>query len=114
MEREANYTAVGAFVLLVIGMAVAFVYWYSDGRNARSYERYEIYFEGSVSGLNVGSAVRYLGVDIGRVIALNIDRRSAARVQVIVGIDSAAPISDKTVAELSLLGVTGLLYTSLS
>ena len=108
MEREANYTAVGAFVLLVIGMAVAFVYWYSDGRNSRSYERYEVYFEGSVSGLNVGSTVRYLGVDIGRVIALNIDRRSAARVQVIVDIDSATPISEKTVAELSLLGVTGL------
>jgi len=113
VEREANYTAVGAFVLLVIGMAVAFVYWYSDGRNSRSYERYEVYFEGSVSGLNVGSTVRYLGVDIGRVIALNIDRRSAARVQVIVDIDSATPISEKTVAELSLLGVTGLLYIDL-
>jgi phospholipid/cholesterol/gamma-HCH transport system substrate-binding protein len=47
------------------------------------------------------------------VIALNIDRRSAARVQVIVDIDSATPISDKTVAELSLLGVTGLLYIDL-
>lgn len=113
MEREANYTAVGAFVLLVIAMAVAFVYWYSDGRNARSYERYEVYFDGSVSGLNVGSTVRYLGVDIGRVVALNIDRRSAARVQVIVDIDSATPISEKTVAELSLLGVTGLLYVDL-
>lgn len=113
MEREANYAAVGAFVLLVCAMAVAFVYWYSDAREARSYQRHEIYFEGSVSGLSVGSTVRYLGVDVGRVVALNIDRRSAERVQVIVDIDSAAPVSAKTVAELSLLGVTGLLYVDL-
>ena len=30
MERDANYVAVGAFTLLVIAMAVAFVLWYSD------------------------------------------------------------------------------------
>jgi len=113
VEREANYTAIGAFVLLVIGMAVAFVYWYSDARNSKSYERHEIYFEGSVSGLNAGSTVRYLGVDVGRVVALNIDRRSAARVQVIVDIDSATPIAEQTVAELSYLGVTGLMYIDL-
>jgi phospholipid/cholesterol/gamma-HCH transport system substrate-binding protein len=113
MEREANYTAVGAFVLLVAALAVAFVYWYSDASEARSWERHEIYFEGSVSGLNVGSTVRYLGVDIGRVVALRIDRRSAARVQVIVDLDSSAPISPRTVAELSFLGVTGLLYIDL-
>ena len=113
MEREANYTAVGGFVLLVLAMTVAFVYWYSDAREARSYERHEIYFEGSVSGLSVGSTVRYLGVDVGRVVALNIDRRSAERVQVIVDIADDAPISEKTVAELSLLGVTGLLYVDL-
>ena len=113
MEREANYTAVGAFVLLVAALAVAFVYWYSDASEARSWERHEIYFEGSVSGLNVGSTVRYLGVDIGRVVALRIDRRSAARVQVIVDFDSSAPISPRTVAELSFLGVTGLLYIDL-
>lgn len=113
MEREAKYAAVGAFVLLVLAMVVAFVYWYSDARDAKSYVRHEIYFEGSVSGLNVGSTVRYLGVDVGRVVALNIDRRSAARVQVIVDIAEGAPISDKTVAELSLLGVTGLLYVDL-
>lgn len=113
MEREANYTAVGLFVVIATAMAVAFVYWYSGARDQRTYTRYEIYFEGSVSGLNVGSTVRYLGVDIGRVKSLRIDRRNATRVQVIVDIDSTAPVSESTVAELSLLGVTGLLYVDL-
>jgi len=113
MEREANYAAVGAFVLLVITLASLFIYWYADSRDARDYERYEIYFDGSVSGLTRGGTVRYLGVDVGRVVNLRIDPRAATRVQVIADIDSSAPIGDETVAELSLQGVTGLLYIDL-
>lgn len=113
MEREANYAAVGAFVLLVTAMAGLFVYWYADSRDARSYQRYEIYFEGSVSGLTLGSTVRFLGVDVGRVHDIRVDRRAAGRVQVIADIDSDAPVTETTVAELSLQGVTGLLYIDL-
>jgi phospholipid/cholesterol/gamma-HCH transport system substrate-binding protein len=113
MEREANFVAVGAFVLLVAAMAALFVYWYSDGRDQRNYARYEVYFDGSVSGLSEGGQVRYLGVDIGRVVRIRLDRRAADRVQVIVDIDSSAPISERTLAELSLQGVTGLLYIDL-
>ena len=95
MEREANYTAVGAFVLLIVTMAALFVYWYAGSSDARDYKRYEIYFEGSVSGLNRGSTVRYLGVEVGRVVAIRIDKRAADRVQVIADIDSQAPISKR-------------------
>jgi phospholipid/cholesterol/gamma-HCH transport system substrate-binding protein len=113
MEREANYTAVGAFVLLIASMAGLFVYWYAGNSDARDYTRYEIYFEGSVSGLNRGSTVRYLGVEVGRVVAIRIDRRVSDRVQVIADIDTQAPISKETLASLSLQGVTGLLYIDL-
>ena len=113
MERDANYTAVGAFVLLVLTMGGLFVYWYAGSADARDYRRYEIYFEGSVSGLNRGSTVRYLGVDVGRVVAIKIDTRASDRVQIIADIDSTAPVSKDTLASLSMQGVTGLLYIDL-
>jgi phospholipid/cholesterol/gamma-HCH transport system substrate-binding protein len=113
MEREANYAAVGAFVLLVALVGALFVYWYSDTREHRVFRRYEIYFDGSVSGLERGAAVRYLGVGVGRVQQMRIDPRDPSRVQVIVDIDSTTPISDRTLAELQLQGVTGLLYIDL-
>lgn len=113
MERDANYAAVGAFVLLVVAMAGLFVYWYSDTRERRHYERHEIYFEGSVAGLTRGGAVRYLGVDVGRVFALHVDPRNASRVQVIADIDASAPISERTVAQLNMQGITGVLYIDL-
>jgi phospholipid/cholesterol/gamma-HCH transport system substrate-binding protein len=113
MEREANYAAVGAFVLLVIAMAGLFVYWYSDAREHRDFTRYEVYFDGSVSGLTQGAPVRYLGVNVGRVVNMYIDPRNASRVQVIVDIDAATPVSDQSVAELSQQGVTGVLFIDL-
>jgi phospholipid/cholesterol/gamma-HCH transport system substrate-binding protein len=113
VERDANYTAVGAFVLLVLALGSAFVYWYSDSRDARDYTRYEIYFRGSVSGLSVGGPVRYLGVDVGRVVRVRVDKRTGDRVQVVADVDSEAPISQLTLAQLSLQGVTGLLFIDL-
>jgi phospholipid/cholesterol/gamma-HCH transport system substrate-binding protein len=113
MEREANYAAVGAFVLLITAMAALFVYWYTGSREHRDFTRYEVYFDGSVSGLTPGAPVRYLGVNVGRVVSMYIDQRNAGRVQVIVDIDSATPISDQSVAELSQQGVTGVLFIDL-
>ena len=113
MEREANYAAVGAFVLLVIAMAGLFVYWYTGSREHRDFTRYEVYFDGSVSGLTQGAPVRYLGVNVGRVVSMYIDPRNASRVQVIVDIDSATPVSGESVAELSQQGVTGVLFIDL-
>jgi phospholipid/cholesterol/gamma-HCH transport system substrate-binding protein len=113
MDRDANYVAVGAFVLLVIAMAVTFVFWYTEQQDKRTYQRYEIYFDGSVSGLNAGSPVRYLGVDVGKVARILLDPQQRKRVQVIADIDSSAPIDDRTRASLSLQGITGLLFINL-
>lgn len=114
MEREANYVAVGAFVVLILVLGGLFVYWYTDSYDRRSYERYEIYFEGTVTGLARGAAVQYLGVSVGRVVTMRVDRREPGRVQVIADIDSDTPISTHTVAQLTLQGVTGLLYIDLN
>ena len=113
MERDAKYAAVAAFAMLAIAAAVAFVWWYSGSGERRDFVRYEIYFDGSVSGLARGSPVRFLGVDVGRVRNLAIARENPSRVRVTAEIDSEAPISGATRASLGLLGLTGLLFIDL-
>jgi phospholipid/cholesterol/gamma-HCH transport system substrate-binding protein len=113
VERDAKYAAVAAFALLAVAAAVVFVLWYSGHGDRRDYIRYEIYFDGSVSGLSRGSPVRYLGVDVGRVAMLSVDLADPARVKVLADVDSRAPISGATQARLGLLGLTGLLYIDL-
>jgi phospholipid/cholesterol/gamma-HCH transport system substrate-binding protein len=114
MDKDAKYATVGAFVLLLIGLATWFVLWYSDSGEQHNYQRYEIYFEGSVTGLNEGQAVRYLGVAVGRVVRIRLDSRASNRVVEIADIDAGAPIDKRTLASLSLQGVTGLLYIDLA
>jgi phospholipid/cholesterol/gamma-HCH transport system substrate-binding protein len=113
MDRNTNYVVVGAFVLLVIGMAVSFVYWYTDERDKRTYQHYEIYYDGTVSGLTAGSPVRYLGVDVGKVARIMLDPRNRKRVEVLADIEDSAPIDTRTLALLSIQGVTGLLFIDL-
>jgi phospholipid/cholesterol/gamma-HCH transport system substrate-binding protein len=113
MDRDANYVAVGAFVLLLLAMATGFVFWYSETGDRRSYQRYEIYFDGSVFGLSQGGSVRYLGVAVGRVSRIGLDPRDPSRVRVIADISEDTPITDNTVARLALQGVTGLLFIDL-
>ena len=113
MDRDANYVAVGAFVLLVVLLAAGFVLWYSDAADGGAEQRYEMYFGGSVSGLSEGSSVRYLGVVVGRVARIAIDPRDPARVRVVADIREDTPINEATVARLTLQGVTGLLFVDL-
>ncbi len=113
MDREANYVAVGAFVLLLVAMAAGFVLWYSDTGDRRAYRRHEIYFDGSVFGLSEGSSVRYLGVAVGRVVRIGLDPRDPRRVRIVADIAEDTPIESNTVARLALQGVTGLLFVDL-
>jgi phospholipid/cholesterol/gamma-HCH transport system substrate-binding protein len=113
MERDARYATVALFALAAIAAAFVFVWWYSGKGDRRSYERYEIYFDGSVSGLSRGSPVRYLGVDVGRVLSLSVNRGDPGRVRVVAEVDTETPLSGATLARLGLLGLTGLLYIDL-
>lgn len=113
MERDAKYIAVGAFIVLVVAMGIGFVLWYTDASDGRTYSRYEIKFAGSVNGLDRGSPVRYLGVDVGRVLRLNIDLENPTQVKAVVEADETTPISSATRASLGLQGLTGLLYINL-
>jgi len=113
VERDAKYATIALFALACVAAAMAFIWWYSGRGDQRDYQTYEIYFQGTVSGLSKGSPVRYLGVDVGRVTYLGVDKADPGRVKVISDIDSSAPISGGTLAKLGLLGLTGLLYIDL-
>jgi phospholipid/cholesterol/gamma-HCH transport system substrate-binding protein len=113
VERDAKYATVALFALACVAAAVAFIWWYSGRGDQREYQAYEIYFQGTVSGLAKGSPVRYLGVDVGRVTYLGVDKADPGQVKVVADIDSSAPISGGTLAKLGLLGLTGLLYIDL-
>lgn len=67
MSKEVNRIAIGGFVLGGIGLAILAVLLFGSGKFFQQKIEQVLFFEGSVQGLNVGSPVKFRGVDIGEV-----------------------------------------------
>jgi len=67
MSKQASKTKIGAFVLGAIALVVAGVLIFGSGKFLRDLEKYVLYFEGSVKGLNDGAPVMFRGVKVGSV-----------------------------------------------
>lgn len=79
MSRRANPTLIGAFVLGGALLAVIAIVVFGSGRIFRDTQTFISFFNGSVSGLDVGSAVRFRGIDVGSVRDVLLDLPSAGR-----------------------------------
>jgi phospholipid/cholesterol/gamma-HCH transport system substrate-binding protein/paraquat-inducible protein B len=67
MSRRPNYFKIGLFVIVAVALILAAVIIFGGGIFAQKRIYFETYFDGSVSGLNVGAPVERRGVRIGRV-----------------------------------------------
>lgn len=114
MNNRVNYTIVGVLVITAIGLMMAFTYWLIRPEAQNDVKKYTIYFEESVLGLNIDAPVKYRGISVGKVQALEINPNNSEQVQVTVSILKNTPIKRSTVAKLTAQGITGLSYINLS
>lgn len=111
MQNKAHALAAGLFVVGVAVLLVLLAMWLlRDTANTRTYEMVSTE---AVTGLQMQAAVRYKGVDVGRVTAIGFDPDQRSNVLVTLAIDENAPITDATYATLALQGITGLSFVQL-
>jgi len=67
MTRKANPSAIGAFVIGGVALAIGAVLVLGGGRYFEDSSTYVMYFDGSVSGLRIGAPVEFRGVKVGEV-----------------------------------------------
>lgn len=106
METRGNYVAVGAAVLIAV--AFAFLFILSMSQTKRHYDEYDVIFRERVSGLSVGAAVSFNGIQKGEVRDLTIAPDNPSIVVARIRVDSDTPVKTDTKAELELVGFTGL------
>jgi phospholipid/cholesterol/gamma-HCH transport system substrate-binding protein len=107
METRAAYVAVGSFVLILLAGVVIAVLWFARVQVGEAANFYDIYFTGSVAGLDRGSTVRQNGVPIGRVTEIKLDPQNPKQVRVTVRVDPDVEIKSDAVAALEMVGLTG-------
>ncbi len=114
MENRASYIFVGGFVLIFLAATIGMAVWLAGVDFNETPRRYAIMFDGDVTGLTVGSAVRYRGVPVGSVAQIRIAPENVERVKVLVDVSRNTPIKTDTVAQLALQGITGVAFVQLT
>jgi len=112
-KGDRNFT-VGLFVTLAIALFVAFVIWLTGRGGTEEMTRYTLKFTRDVSGLAVGGPVNFMGMKIGSVIHMDLERKDGVRVRVDIEILETTPVSQGTYASLALQGITGVAVVNLA
>ncbi|HYN53112.1 MAG TPA: MlaD family protein [Methylotenera sp.] len=109
-----NYAVVGIFVLLLSTALIAGVLWLaSGGAFQKKFDLYLAIEDESVAGLNLNAPVKYNGVNVGKVQAIELDPNNPERVRLLFAIERGTPIKEDTVAVLKTQGLTGIAYVEL-
>jgi phospholipid/cholesterol/gamma-HCH transport system substrate-binding protein len=112
METRARFVLIGLFTIFGFLGALGFVLWLAKVQLDRTYSQYDILF-GTVAGLSQTAAVRYNGVDVGKVLTIALDRNDPALVRVRIEIFASTPVRTDTIATLASQGVTGVSFIAL-
>jgi phospholipid/cholesterol/gamma-HCH transport system substrate-binding protein len=106
METRAHHVLIGAFTLIVMISSALCVLWLGKMRIAREWDSYDIVFTEAVTGLTVGGAVQYNGIQVGEVRKLSLDPSDPRRVIARVRVPSGTPVKTDTKAKLTFTGLT--------
>ena len=114
MNNRVNYAGVGLMVLLGFALMMGFTYWMLKPTVDEDIEKYTIYFDESVLGLNLDAPVKYRGISVGKVSNMQINPSNSEQVEVTVTVLRTTPVKVDTMAKLTAQGITGLTYINFS
>lgn len=111
MENKSHALIAGLFTLLLLAVAIAGALWLNRDREVRV--PYELATKLSVPGLNPQAAVRYRGLDVGRVDEISFDPQVPGQILIQMSVKPDTPITRSTYGTLGYQGVTGIAYVQL-
>ncbi|BAK69817.1 MlaD family protein [Aliarcobacter butzleri] len=114
MDTKINFFKIGLFVSSLFTLLVIFIFWLGKyGLEDKKYDDYSIFFSESVSGLNIGSSIKFMGFEVGTVKDIKINPFNSEEILIDIQIQKGTPIKEDNFAILGNLGITGLKYIEL-
>lgn len=111
MENRSHALMTGFFTVALLIAAVLVGLWLN--RDRTGHVPYEIVTTQTIPGLNPQAAVRYRGLEVGRVEDILFDPRVTGQILIKLSIDDGAPVTTTTFASLGYQGVTGIAFVQL-
>jgi phospholipid/cholesterol/gamma-HCH transport system substrate-binding protein len=111
MENKSHALIAGIFTITLLAAAILIGMWFNRDREERV--PYQIATKLSVPGLTPQAAVRYRGLDVGKVESITFDPEVMGQILVHISVRPDTPITQSTFATLGYQGVTGIAYVQL-
>ena len=112
MATRAQKVRLSIFIIISGALLAGFFLFLVGNRILNRMDTYYIVYENiSVHGLELGAAVKFHGVQVGRVVNLRV--RDTASVEVEIEVQKGTPIKRDTEAIMTLVGITGLKFVEL-
>ena len=109
MVSRSQKIRLGIFLSVAISLLLVAIVLISGNQFLKKKATYYIRYKNiSLTGLELGSAVKYRGIRIGRIEDIYIDEKDITSIIVEITIDPKVPIKEDTEAIITLIGITGL------
>lgn len=114
MERSAKYFATGLFVTVTVFLFIGFLVTLMSPHDHQKVDYYTVEFTDPISGLEVGSKVQYMGVNVGKVLKTHLAPDNFDLVLVDISVAKGTPIRAHTKVVLQAQAITGLVRLEMS
>ena len=104
---------IGLFVTIGVSIGLIAVIWIGAFKYFEKGATYVTFFNESVQGLQVDSAVKYRGVEVGRVEKIRVAPDSKL-IEVVMKINLRGELEREYVAQLKAAGITGIVFIELN
>lgn len=109
MLRKAQRVRLGIFIMISsVLLLLIFGLFTIRGLLEPKDTYYVAYSDISVSGLEVGSPVKYLGINVGTISNISIDKDDVSTIIIKLSLDEGTPVKEDAVADIVAIGITGL------
>jgi len=109
MRNRSQKIRLGVFLFVSLALLLAVIAYFTAREFFEKEDVYYVSYEGvSVSGLEVGSPVKYMGIKVGTIKDINIDPQNVNKVIVQLALKPDTPIKEDAHADITSMGITGL------
>ena len=110
MNNRVNFTLIGIFASIVSVLFFLGIFWIVKPTDEQKVVVYGLLVTESITGINIGTNVKYQGLEVGKVKDFRINPNNPKEIMMDLEIRKDVPIRDGVMASIKPQGITGLSF----
>lgn len=109
MKNRSRNIRLGIFIIASSAVLLTLIVYFTAREMFEKSDTYYVaYKDVSVGGMEIGSPVKYLGINVGTIADIQIDPEDVTTIIVELSLDAGTPIKEDSQADIISLGITGM------